>query len=106
MSHPSQTSSTKKWKDAPTRSVDVAGTKFVYRQLGPAAGVPVIMLNHWGAVLDSASLPKWRPDSSLERDLRATAREATPVSVCGRAHGQYLKVAEFHGPWTPSSRNA
>lgn len=32
---------------------DVAGTKFVYRQLGPAAGVPVIMLNHWGAVLDN-----------------------------------------------------
>ena len=53
MSHPPQSSSTKKWKDAPTRSVHVAGTKFVYRQLGPAAGVPVIMLNHWGAVLDN-----------------------------------------------------
>jgi len=25
----------------------------VYRQLGPAAGVPVILLNHWGAVLDN-----------------------------------------------------
>jgi pimeloyl-ACP methyl ester carboxylesterase len=53
MSHPPQTSSIEKWKDAPTRSVDVAGTKFVYRQLGPATGVPVIMLNHWGAVLDN-----------------------------------------------------
>ncbi|MGO4670253.1 alpha/beta fold hydrolase [Bosea sp. 2RAB26] len=42
-----------KWKDAPTRSIDVAGTKFVYRQLGPAAGVPVLLLNHWGAVLDN-----------------------------------------------------
>lgn len=41
------------WRDAPTKSVDVGGTKFVYRQLGPAAGVPVIMLNHWGAVLDN-----------------------------------------------------
>ena len=51
MSHQSQTSSIKKWKDAPARSVDVAGTKFVYRQLGAAAGVPVTMLNHWGAVL-------------------------------------------------------
>lgn len=48
----SQTSSLK-WKDAPTKSVDVAGTKFVYRQLGPKDGVPVIMLNHWGAVLDN-----------------------------------------------------
>ena len=48
MSHPPQTSSIDKWNDAPTRSVDVAGTKFVYRQLGPATGVPVIMLNHLG----------------------------------------------------------
>lgn len=42
-----------KWNDTLTKSVDVAGTKFVYRQLGPAAGVPLIMLNHWGAVLDN-----------------------------------------------------
>jgi pimeloyl-ACP methyl ester carboxylesterase len=52
-SHPPQTSSIEKWKDAPTRSVDVAGTTFVYRQLGPVAGVAVILLNHWGAVLDN-----------------------------------------------------
>ena len=52
-SHPPQTSSIQKWKDTPTKSVDVAGTKFAYRQLGPATGVPVIMLNHWGAVLDN-----------------------------------------------------
>ncbi|WP_314944711.1 alpha/beta hydrolase [Bradyrhizobium cosmicum] len=42
-----------KWIDTPTRTVDVAGTRFVYRQLGPAAGVPVVLLNHWGAVLDN-----------------------------------------------------
>ena len=53
MSHPPQTGSIQKWKDTPTRSVDVAGTKFAYRQLGPETGVPVIMLNHWGAVLDN-----------------------------------------------------
>ena len=53
MVHPPQTSSMKRWEDAPTRSVDVAGARFVYRQLGPATGVPVIMLNHWGAVLDN-----------------------------------------------------
>ncbi|AOO82633.1 alpha/beta fold hydrolase [Bosea vaviloviae] len=52
MSHPSQTNSVK-WNDAPTRSIDVAGTTFVYRQLGPVAGVPVVLLNHWGAVLDN-----------------------------------------------------
>lgn len=44
------------WKDAPTRSVDVGGTKFVYRQLGPDDGVPVIFLNHLAAELD-----RWDP---------------------------------------------
>lgn len=52
MSHPSQTGSMT-WADVPTRSVDVAGTKLVYRQSGPAGDVPVILLNHWGAVLDN-----------------------------------------------------
>jgi pimeloyl-ACP methyl ester carboxylesterase len=42
-----------KWKDTPTRSIDIGGTNFVYRRLGPAIGIPVIMLNHWGAVLDN-----------------------------------------------------
>ncbi|ASY61998.1 Hydrolase, alpha/beta fold family [Sinorhizobium sojae CCBAU 05684] len=52
-SHPPRTSSIATWKDASTRSVDIAGTIFVYRQLGSASGVPVIMLNHWGATLDN-----------------------------------------------------
>jgi pimeloyl-ACP methyl ester carboxylesterase len=53
MPHPLQTSSIDKWIDAPTRRVDAAGATFVYRRLGPATGVPVILLNHWGAVLDN-----------------------------------------------------
>ena len=53
MSHPVQSSSIDKWIDAPTRRVDAAGATFVYRRLGPATGVPVILLNHWGAVLDN-----------------------------------------------------
>jgi pimeloyl-ACP methyl ester carboxylesterase len=44
------------WKNAPTRSVDVGGTKFVYRELGADAGVPVIFLNHLAAELD-----RWDP---------------------------------------------
>ena len=44
------------WKDAPTRSADVGGTKFVYRRLGPDTGVPVIFLNHLAAELD-----RWDP---------------------------------------------
>ena len=53
MSHPLHTSSMDKWIDAPTRRVDAAGATFAYRRLGPATGVPVILLNHWGAVLDN-----------------------------------------------------
>ena len=53
MSRPLQTGSIDKWIDAPTRRVDAAGATFVYRRLGPTTGVPVILLNHWGAVLDN-----------------------------------------------------
>jgi pimeloyl-ACP methyl ester carboxylesterase len=41
------------YQDAPTRSVDVGGTAFVYRELGPKSGVPVILLNHLAAQLDN-----------------------------------------------------
>jgi len=41
------------FKDAPTKTVDVGGTPFAYRELGPATGVPVIFLHHLGAVLDN-----------------------------------------------------
>jgi pimeloyl-ACP methyl ester carboxylesterase len=40
-------------QDVQTETVDVAGTKFVYRKLGEKAGVPVIFLNHLGATLDN-----------------------------------------------------
>jgi len=41
-----------KWKDVPTRKIDVAGVPFVYRELGPRSGVPVVFLHHLMAVLD------------------------------------------------------
>lgn len=44
------------WKNAPTKGVDVGGTRLVYRQLGPDTGVPVIFLNHLAAELD-----RWDP---------------------------------------------
>ena len=56
MPQQSQTDSSVSWKDAPTKSVDVDGTKFVYRQLGPNTGVPVIFLNHLAGELD-----RWDP---------------------------------------------
>lgn len=52
----SQNGSSIVWRDAPTISANVDGTKFVYRQLGPGTGVPVILLNHLAAELD-----RWDP---------------------------------------------
>lgn len=39
--------------DAPNLSINVGGTSFVYRDIGARSGVPLILLNHWGAVLDN-----------------------------------------------------
>jgi len=40
------------WKNVPTRTIDVGGVPFAYRELGPNSGVPVIFLHHLMAVLD------------------------------------------------------
>lgn len=37
---------------APTKAVNVQGTNFAYRELGPEKGIPVIFLHHLTAVLD------------------------------------------------------
>jgi len=47
---------TVRWKAAPTKAIDVGGTKFAYRELGPETGIPVIFLNHLAAELD-----RWDP---------------------------------------------
>ncbi len=44
--------STMLWKDAPTRTVDVGGVEFAYRDLGAPSEVPVVFLHHFTAVLD------------------------------------------------------
>ncbi|NEJ69315.1 alpha/beta fold hydrolase [Rhizobium phaseoli] len=41
------------YAEAPNLWINVGETPFVYRDLGPQGGVPVILLNHWGAVLDN-----------------------------------------------------
>jgi NAD(P)-dependent dehydrogenase (short-subunit alcohol dehydrogenase family)/pimeloyl-ACP methyl ester carboxylesterase len=45
-------SSANTWKDTPTRTIDVNGTRFAYRELGVESGVPVVFLHHFTAVLD------------------------------------------------------
>jgi pimeloyl-ACP methyl ester carboxylesterase len=41
------------FKDTPNKTIEVGGTPFAYRELGPKSGVPVIFLHHLGAVLDN-----------------------------------------------------
>jgi pimeloyl-ACP methyl ester carboxylesterase len=41
------------YKDAPTETIEVGGTSFSYRELGPSGGVPVVFLTHLAAVLDN-----------------------------------------------------
>ncbi|BBX48678.1 alpha/beta hydrolase [Mycobacterium cookii] len=45
--------STTTYRDTPTKTIDIGGTTFAYRELGTATGVPVIFLNHLAAVLDN-----------------------------------------------------
>src|SRR3954467_9733207 len=40
-------------QDAETKTLEVAGVNFAYRDLGPRTGTPVIFLNHLAAVLDN-----------------------------------------------------
>ena len=54
MSHPMTNAGTNvSYIDAPNLSIDVAGTPFSYRDIGPRDGVPLILFNHWAAVLDN-----------------------------------------------------
>ena len=39
-------------KNAVTKTVQVEGTPFAYREAGPATGIPVVFLHHFTAVLD------------------------------------------------------
>jgi pimeloyl-ACP methyl ester carboxylesterase len=47
-----RTTKTMTWTDVPTRTIDVDGVTFAYRDLGPVDGVPVVFLHHLMAVLD------------------------------------------------------
>ena len=74
-----------KWKDVSTRTIDVGGVHFVYRELGPDSGVPVIFLRHLMRVLDgwdprvvdgiAANLGSWRARLS---QLTITVAPKTP----------------------------
>ncbi|MGY4290136.1 pimeloyl-ACP methyl ester carboxylesterase [Bradyrhizobium sp. LM2.7] len=52
-SYVSHTGSVVRYVDAPNLSISAAATTFAYRDIGPRTDVPLILLNHWGAVLDN-----------------------------------------------------
>ncbi|MFS2068496.1 alpha/beta fold hydrolase [Pseudomonas sp. CT11-2] len=39
--------------NAANQSITVNGIPFAYRDIGPHSGVPLVLFNHWGAVLDN-----------------------------------------------------
>jgi pimeloyl-ACP methyl ester carboxylesterase len=41
------------WIDAENRLIRAGDTTFAYRELGRPGGIPLVLLNHWGAVLDN-----------------------------------------------------
>ncbi|MGP6459704.1 alpha/beta fold hydrolase [Pseudomonas parakoreensis] len=49
----SRTGSPASFIDAANLSITVNGIPFAYRDTGPATGVPLVLFNHWGAVLDN-----------------------------------------------------
>lgn len=79
------------WKTAPTRHVEAAGTRFAYRHLGPDAGVPVVLLNHWGANLDNfdprnvEGLAVERPVYALDYRGIGTSGGEAPLTVAEMA---------------------
>lgn len=40
-------------RNAPNRKIRVGSVHFAYREFGLQTGVPIVLLNHWGAVLDN-----------------------------------------------------
>lgn len=45
------------WTSVPTQTIVAGDTSLAYRHLGPDSGVPVVLLNHWGANLDNFDPP-------------------------------------------------
>jgi pimeloyl-ACP methyl ester carboxylesterase len=54
VTHPDKSLSTgPTYQNTPNSAISVGGTTFAYRDLGPEGGIPVVLLNHWGATLDN-----------------------------------------------------
>lgn len=68
------------FENAPTASVDVNGTRFVYREIGKKGGIPLVFLHHLTAVLDD-----WDPRviDGLAAEHRVIAFDNRGVGASG-----------------------
>lgn len=80
------------WASLQTRRVIAAGTTFAYRELGPRGGVPLVLLNHWGAALDdidpriATGLARTRHVVAIDyRGIGASGGSA-PLTIAAIAH--------------------
>ncbi|MCO6425065.1 alpha/beta fold hydrolase [Sinorhizobium meliloti] len=86
------------WKTAPTRHVEAAGTRFAYRRLGPDVGMPVVLLNHWGANLDNfdprivEGLAADRPIYAFDYRGIGTSGGTAPLSVAEMANDSIAAI--------------
>ncbi|WP_392960522.1 alpha/beta fold hydrolase [Streptomyces sp. LN245] len=85
-------------KNTPNRSVSVRGVTFVYRQLGPDDGVPLILLNHLSAVLDNwdprvvDGLAAQRPVITFDNRGVGTSGGSTPDTIEAMARDTVLFI--------------
>lgn len=86
------------WKTVPTRHFEAAGTRFAYRRLGPDAGVPVVLLNHWGANLDNfdprivEGLAADRPVYALDYRGIGTSGGEAPLTIAAMAEDMIAAI--------------
>lgn len=71
---------TPSYVQAPNNLVVVGGTAFAYRELGARTGIPVFLLNHWGAVLDNVDP---RIAEGLARHHRVIAIDYRGIGLSG-----------------------
>ncbi|SFO34002.1 alpha/beta fold hydrolase [Sphingomonas sp. OK281] len=102
MTHPaSHIRAADTWIGTPTLTIEAAGTMFAYRRLGPAQGVPVVLLNHWGANLDNFDprivdgLAQDRPVYAL--DYRGVGKSGgnAPTTIVGMAEDMVAVIASL-----------
>ncbi|CAM5337137.1 hypothetical protein SCHAM137S_02244 [Streptomyces chartreusis] len=90
MSTPPGSPAPTSYKNTPNTSVSVRGVTFVYRQLGPDEGVPLILLNHLSAVLDNwdprvvDGLAARRPVVTFDNRGVGASGGSTPGALRGR----------------------